>query len=87
MQGLTIVNRGLKRYANQHSDSVTFLDCGAAFFDGPNRLSDELLPDALHPSAKGDCRMCLWNAHGCTYPGYDAADTLTSRRNHRGVVQ
>jgi hypothetical protein len=52
-QGLASVNDRLQLYANQHSGEVTFLDCGAIFFAGPDRLSDELLPDALHPSAAG----------------------------------
>lgn len=52
-KGLEIVNRGLQRYANQHSDAVTYLDCGALFFAAPDLLSSELLPDALHPSPKG----------------------------------
>jgi hypothetical protein len=41
-------------YANHHSEEVTFLDCASIFFDGTDRLSDERLPDALHPSATGD---------------------------------
>lgn len=48
------MNDRLQLYANQHSEEVTFLDCGAIFFAGPDRLSDQLLPDALHPSAAGD---------------------------------
>ena len=65
-QGLSIVNERLQLYAKQHSEEVTFLDCGAIFFAGPDRLNDQLLPDALHPSAAGDeiavqCSMiALW---------------------------
>ena len=54
LQGLSIVNSRLQAYANQHPEEVTFLDCGAIFFDGPDRLSDDRLPDALHPSAAGN---------------------------------
>lgn len=57
-QGLAIVNDRLQLYAKQHSEEVTCLDCGAIFFEGLDRLSDELLPDALHPSAAGDQTFC-----------------------------
>ena len=54
VQGLEQVNCNLKEYASRHRGVVTYLDCGVPFFAGPNQLSAELLPDALHPSLAGE---------------------------------
>ena len=76
IQGLTIVNRRLQRYANQHAEEVTFLDCGAIFFDRPDRLSAKWLPDALHPSAAGDDG--IWICRDDTIEDYSYTPWRTS---------
>jgi len=45
------LNERLRTYADQRQ--VLFLDLGPRFLDKAGRLSEEVMPDALHPSERG----------------------------------